>query len=85
MRLSILILSVLIGACSPKGPAFDYPATARADFAEACPTGVPECDCTWDKITRAMPVEEYEAAMATYLRDGIMDRRLTMAKAECAP
>jgi hypothetical protein len=84
MRLSLLILAGLIAGCSAEKPAYVYPAAARVDFAKACPTGVPECDCTWDKITRAMPVDEYEAAMATYLREGVMDRRLTMAKAHCA-
>jgi hypothetical protein len=84
MRLSVLILAGLIGACAAEKPAFDYPASARAAFAEACPTGVAECDCTWTKITQAMPVEDYEAALAIYLKHGTMDRRITMAKANCA-
>jgi hypothetical protein len=85
MRLGALAAGLLAAACAAEKPAYHYPAAARETFAAACPTGVAECDCTWEKITTAMPVEEYEAAMQTYLVHGTMDRRLTMAKAACAP
>jgi hypothetical protein len=81
MRL-IFAAAVLLAACAEK-PAFEYPAEARAAFAKACPTGVKECDCTWEKITRAMPHEEYEAAMARLQTEGVMAPRLVRISVDC--
>lgn len=82
MRL-IFAAALMLAACAEK-PAYEYPPEARAPFAKACPTGNPECDCTWEKITRAMPHAEFEAVMARYLKEGVMDRRITIASTECS-
>lgn len=81
MRAIALIL-LLLGACS-EAPARDFPPEARERFAEGCPTGKPECDCMWDKITRTMTLEEFDAAMSRFSTEGLMDPKLTNARLEC--
>ena len=78
----VLILAVLLAACGSAEPN-EYPANARAAFARSCPTGDPMCDCTWDKVTRSMTHEEYDAALKRYRSEGLMDPRIARARTEC--
>ncbi len=78
-----LFLLAFLAACGGPPVAQEYPAEARARFAEGCPTGDPKCDCAWDMLTRTMTFEEYEAAMDRYSAEGLMDPRLTAARLEC--
>ncbi|MDX2233836.1 MAG: hypothetical protein NW200_05000 [Hyphomonadaceae bacterium] len=77
-----LALLVLLAACGAAAP-HKYPADARATFAEGCPVGDPQCDCLWAEITRTMTHAEYEAAMARFTKEGLMEPRLTAARLEC--
>jgi hypothetical protein len=82
MTRAILALAFLLSACGASAP-HPYPADARENFAQGCPIGDPQCDCMWDKITRSMTFEEYEAAMSRFTTEGIMDPKLTTARTEC--
>lgn len=79
----LLLLALLAPLCACEGAPHDYPARTAAAFHRTCPAGDPVCDCTWDKITRAMPAEEYDAALARFQREGLMDPRVTHARTEC--
>lgn len=79
---SLLPVLVLLAACGQPA-AHEFPAEARAKFADSCPTGKPECDCLWDKVTRTMSPEEFDAAMERFRVDGLMDPKLTSARLEC--
>jgi predicted small lipoprotein YifL len=81
MRL-ILSAALVLAACGPAAP-HEYPPDARAQFAEGCPTGKPECDCMWDRITRTMTADEFDVAMSRYKEKGLMDPKLTTARLEC--
>ncbi len=85
MRLLLLALLAplltLLAACQPEP--HEFPARSAAAFHRTCPEGDPVCDCTWDKITRAMTSEDYNAALARFRREGLMDPRLTHARTEC--
>lgn len=85
MRLPSIIFaaSLALAACGQAEPHI-YPPSARKEFAKACPTGKPECDCTWKEITIAMPSEEFDRAMKRYLKEGVMDRRVTLASSKCS-
>lgn len=76
-----LIIAVLLAGCGAAPN--DYPEGARAAFARSCPTGEALCDCTWDKITRAMTHEAYAIALDRYQQDGLMDPRITRARTAC--
>jgi predicted small lipoprotein YifL len=80
--ISVLVLAVLLAACGPKA-AHEFPPEARAKFAEGCATGDPKCDCMWERITRTMTPEEFDAAMARYKEKGLMEPELTAARLEC--
>lgn len=60
-----------------------YPESAQARFEVSCPSQSEVCVCTWDKITRAMPYEEYEAALERFRETGSMDTRITRARTQC--
>jgi hypothetical protein len=81
MRAMVLALTFLVACGAP--PAREFPPEARARFAEGCPTGKPECDCMWDKITRTMTLEDFDAAMSRFSEEGLMDPKLTNARLEC--
>ena len=81
MRCAILALLLMVG-CGAK-PANEFPDSAHAVFARSCPAGEPKCDCAWDKITHTMTDPEYEAAMERFAQEGLMDPRLTAARAAC--
>ena len=78
---AVTCVSVLAASCG--GAPHEYPASAKAQFNRTCPAGTPLCDCTWDNITRAMPYEDYEAAMTRFRSEGLMDPRLTRARTQC--
>jgi hypothetical protein len=84
MRRGLIALSwaMLLAACGQGAPN-DYPAQARAQFESSCPRTSAVCTCTWDKITRAMTYEQYQAALARYQREGLMDPRVTHARTVC--
>ncbi|KAF0181746.1 MAG: hypothetical protein FD124_2237 [Alphaproteobacteria bacterium] len=79
---AILGTLFLLAACSER-PVHEFPSETRARFAEACPTGEPECDCMWDEITREMTPEEFDAAMTRFDEKGLMDPRLTQTRHDC--
>jgi hypothetical protein len=72
----------LLGACGQSAPNV-YPAEARARFEMSCPADNEVCVCTWDKITRALSYEEYEAALERFRVQGSMDPRVTRARTQC--
>ncbi|MGE3143484.1 MAG: hypothetical protein AB7L65_09195 [Hyphomonadaceae bacterium] len=77
-----VVAALALTACGP-GAANDYPERAHAKFARTCRTGDPVCDCTWDKITRSLTYDEYEAALDRFKREGLMDPRIAHARAYC--
>lgn len=81
MRTLLIALFALVG-CSA-APAHEYPAEARARFAEGCPVGEPKCDCMWDEITHTMTPEEFGAAMTRFKEKGLMEPELTAARLKC--
>lgn len=85
MRLELVVLAALaLAACGggPKEP-HPYPPAAQAQFYANCPADNPQCVCTWDAITRAVTHEEYEAALARFREQGLMDPRITRARTGC--
>lgn len=79
----LIALGVLaLAACGPPGPNV-YPESARAQFETTCPNDNPACQCTWDRLTRTLTYEEYEAALARFRESGLMDPRVTRARTQC--
>jgi len=74
--------AVLLAGCGQHEP-YEYPAGAHAMFASSCPISSKVCVCTWDQITRSMPYEDYQAALARYNERGLMDPRITHARTIC--
>jgi hypothetical protein len=83
MRGLIALGAALFLAACGDGPPHPYPAAAQAQFEGSCPRSSPVCACTWDKITREMTYEDYQAALARYQREGLMDTRVTHARTVC--
>ena len=81
---SLIALSgaFILMACGPGAP-HEFPASERAQFSASCPASDPVCACTWDRITREMTYEDYQAAVERFRRDGLMDHRITHARAVC--
>lgn len=73
---------VVVAGCGEAAPHV-YPDSARERFDMSCPPEGAACACTWDKITRAMPYEEYEDALARFRETGMMDPRVTRARTQC--
>ena len=84
MRRILTALCALAGAagCGQNAPNV-YPDSARERFELSCPAESAACACTWDKITRAMPYDEYEDALARFRDTGMMDPRVTRARTQC--
>ncbi|HCK83057.1 MAG TPA: hypothetical protein DHW63_00585 [Hyphomonadaceae bacterium] len=84
MRLGLIIVlgSIALAACGQGAPNA-YPQEARTHFESTCPPESEVCVCTWERITRAMPYEEYEAALARMRERGLMDPRVTRARGWC--
>jgi len=77
-----LFSALILSACGASA-AHVYPAEAQAEFHRECPADNPVCVCTWDAVTRALPYEEYETAMARFRSEGVMDTRITRASTKC--
>ena len=74
-------LAAGVAACAQE--ANPYPDTLRARFAATCALSDPLCACTWDQITRTLTADEYQAALARFRHDGLMDPRITHARTYC--
>jgi hypothetical protein len=82
LKTPVLALALLLAACGQSAPN-PYPADARTRFDASCPPESQVCVCTWDNITRAMPYDEYEAALSRFRETGSMDPRITRARTTC--
>ena len=84
MRRMLVALSglFLLSACGQQA-ANPYPESARARFDQSCPRESAVCTCTWDRLTRTLTHEEYEAALARFRETGRMDPRVTRARTYC--
>ncbi|HRO02457.1 MAG TPA: hypothetical protein PLS69_02485 [Terricaulis sp.] len=83
MRLALIAIAAFsLTACGAKEP-HPYPDGARAAFARICTADAAVCDCMWNEITRAMPYDEYRAALARFEAEGLMDPRITRARTRC--
>jgi hypothetical protein len=78
----IAIAALALSACG-QGEPHPYPAAAQARFEASCPSQSAVCRCTWDKLTRTLTYDEYEAALARFRTDGLMDPRITRARTQC--
>lgn len=85
MRTRILLAlgsTLILVACGEPAPN-PYPASAQTRFEASCPPESAVCSCTWDKITRTLTHEEYEAALERFRESGLMDPRITRARTQC--
>jgi hypothetical protein len=82
LRGFVALAAVLLAACAEAAPN-PYPDGAKAQFEASCPSDNPVCRCTWDKITRTLTHEEYEAALARFRETGLMEPRVTRARTHC--
>ena len=78
----IALVAIVATGCGQPAPNV-YPESAHARFEASCPSDQPVCACTWDKLTRSMTYEEYEAALARFREEGLMDPRVTRARGAC--
>ncbi|MES1199553.1 MAG: hypothetical protein ABUS48_06200 [Pseudomonadota bacterium] len=79
--LAAVIAACALSAC--QAAPHEYPASAAAQFHRTCPANDGVCVCTWDQITRNMTYEEYSAALTRFRREGLMDPKITHARAHC--
>lgn len=77
-----LLIGALLAACGESAPN-PYPDSARARFEASCPSESAVCRCTWDKLTRTMTYDEYEAALERFRATGNMEPRITRARTQC--
>jgi len=84
MRLSLIaiVAASLLASCGQPA-ANPYPESARAHFEASCPSDSPVCTCTWDRLTRALTYEEYEAALERFRETGLMEPKVTRARTQC--
>lgn len=83
MRSVLIMLAALaLTACGESAP-HEYPAAAQARFEASCPSASAVCRCMWDRVTRDLTYEEYEAAISRMNREGLMDPRVTRARTQC--
>lgn len=84
MRTGLLIAlaALALAACGKSAPNV-YPQEAKTHFESTCPPESEVCVCTWERITRAMTYEEYQAALARMREQGLMDPRVTRARGWC--
>lgn len=84
MRFAPLIpLGALALVACGQGAPNAYPAEAKAHFDTTCPPESEVCACTWDRVTRTMTHEEYQAALTRMREQGLMDPRVTRARTWC--
>ncbi|WP_135212578.1 hypothetical protein [Vitreimonas flagellata] len=81
-RVLSLMAALALAACGAAEPN-PYPAEARTHFESSCPPDSAVCSCTWDNLTRTLTYEEYEAALARFREEGLMDPRVTRARTQC--
>ena len=62
---------------------YPYPQSAHERFSMSCPPESAVCTCTWDKITRTITYEDYEAALARFRETGLMEPSITRARTQC--
>lgn len=74
--------ALMLTACGESAPN-PYPEAARARFEVSCPSDSEVCTCTWDRITRTVTYEEYEAALTRFRETGLMEPRITRARTQC--
>lgn len=84
MRAAVFALvgGLSLAACT-QGEPHPYPQAAQTRFEASCPRENPVCACTWDNITRALPYDDYEGALARFEETGNMDPRITRARTRC--
>ena len=84
MHRGLIALSgaLLIWGCGQAAPNV-FPESARMRFEASCPPDSAVCRCTWDRVTRTMTHEEYEAALARFRESGLMEPRVTRARTQC--
>ena len=80
--IALVFVSLSVSACGRSEP-YDYPASAQARFEQSCPPESAVCACTWDRLTRTVPFDEYEAALTRFRDEGLMDPRITQARTYC--
>ena len=74
---------MLLMACGGEAAPNPFPESAQANFNSSCPADNPVCTCTWDRVTRTMTYDEYEAALQHFRESGQMDPRVTRARTQC--
>ncbi|MBL8548654.1 MAG: hypothetical protein JNJ73_01620 [Hyphomonadaceae bacterium] len=79
--LLVFATGLALAACSAEP--HPYPDAARRAFTRTCTAGDAICECMWEKITRAMPHEDYKAALERYEEEGLMEPRIARARTEC--
>lgn len=83
LALAALLGTLAIAACSSEKPPNPFPQSAHERFFASCPPASAVCVCTWDKITRTVTYEEYEAALSRFRETGLMEPRITRARTQC--
>jgi hypothetical protein len=78
----IALCGLALAACGESAPN-PYPESARVQFEASCPSESAVCVCTWDRLTRTMTHEEYDAALARFHETGLMEPRVTRARTQC--
>lgn len=83
-RLAPLVFAgaLSLAGCGQGAP-HEYPAAAKARFEQSCPPDSDVCRCTWDRLTRTVTYEEYDAALERFRTEGLMDPRITRARSHC--
>ncbi|MEZ5960987.1 MAG: hypothetical protein R3C30_11260 [Hyphomonadaceae bacterium] len=81
--IAALLGAFVLAACGGESAPNPYPQSAQERFAMSCPPESAVCTCTWDKITRTLTYEEYEAALARYRETGLMEPAITRARTQC--
>lgn len=79
----VMLGALILTGCGAAAEPHDYPAQARTQFEASCPAADPVCACTWDRITRTLSYEDYEAALARFREEGLMNPRVTQARTHC--
>lgn len=82
-RAFVAMGALILAGCGASAEPHDYPTSARTQFEASCPPADAVCACTWDRITRTLEYEEYDAALARFREEGLMDPRVTRARTHC--
>ena len=79
----VAMSALVLAGCGASAEPYDYPTSAHARFEASCPAADPVCVCTWDRLTRTVPYEDYDAALTRFREEGLMDPRVTRARTHC--